>query len=99
MYEVIWPGGKRVTDNVPVAKRLDTLAGKTVGVLWDWLFHGDKVFPEIEKELARRYRDVRFVSYKVFGSTHGGEEAKMLAALPNKLKQNECDAVISGIGC
>ena len=99
MYEVVWPGGRRTTGIIRPAQRLDTLEGKTVCALWDWVFHGDKIFPMIEKELAKRYPESKFVSYEVFGSTHGGEETKALAALPDKLKQNKCDAVISGVGC
>ena len=98
-YEVVWPLGKRSTGIIRLAKRLDTLEGKTVCNLWDWLFHGQEIFPAIEKELAKRYPGVKFVSYKVFGSTHGAEEEKMLEALPDKLEQNKCDAVISGVGC
>ena len=99
MYEVIWPRGKKVVELVRLAKRVDTLEGKTVCALWDWLFRGDQIFPAIEKVLAKRYPGVNFVGSGVFGSTHGGGEAQMLAALPDKLKQNKCDAVISGVGC
>ena len=99
MYEVVWPRGKRTVESVPLAKRLDSLDGKTVCELWDWVFHGDKIFPMLEKELAKRYPGIQFVSYESFGSTHGAEEAKMLEALPDKLKQSGCDAVISGLGC
>ena len=99
MYEVVWPRGERTSGIVPLAKRLDTLEGKTLCALWDWLFYGDKMFPTIEEELAKRYPESKFVSYEAFDSTHGGGEASMLAALPDKLKQNKCDAVISGVGC
>ena len=98
-YEVVWPRGKKAAETVHLAKRVSSLEGKTVCTLWDWLFHGDKIFPIIEKELAKRYPGIKFVSYEVFGSTHGSEEAEVLAALPNKLKQNKCDAVLSGVGC
>ena len=30
LYKVVWPRGKRVAKIIPVAKRLDTLQGKTV---------------------------------------------------------------------
>ena len=60
---------------------------------------GDDIFPMIEEELSKRYPGIKFVSYHEFGSTHGGSEPEVLAALPAKLKQNKCDAVISGIGC
>jgi len=99
MYEVAWPRGKKVTEIVRFAKRLDTLEGKTVCGLWDWLFRGDQIFPMIEKGLAKQYPGLKFVGYEVFGSTHGGEERKVLADLQDKLEQNKCDAVISGIGC
>ncbi len=98
-YEVVWPRGKRPIETVRFAQRLDTLEGRTVCQLWDWAFRGDEIFPVIEKELAKRYPEIKFVSYKVFGSTHVGKEAEMLSVLPNKLKQNKCDAVISGVGC
>ena len=98
-YEVVWPRGKRVVESARFAKRLETLEGKTVGFLWDWLFRGEQIFPVIEKELSNRYPGGKFVGYEEFGSTHGGKEADVLDALPDKLKQNKCDAVISGIGC
>ncbi|MFC2066563.1 hypothetical protein ACFLUO_05840 [Chloroflexota bacterium] len=99
VYEVIWPRGKKTVESVGLARRLDTLDGKTVCELWNWVFHGDKIFPAIEKELAKRYPGLKFVNYEAFGSTHGGDEAKVIADLPEKLKQNKCDAVISGMGC
>ncbi len=98
-YEVVWPRGKKVVESARFARRLETLAGKTVGFLWDWLFRGDQIFPVIEKELANQYPGIKFVGYEEFGSTHGGKEAEVLAALPDKLKRYKCDAVISGVGC
>jgi len=97
--EVVWPRGRRDVKTVSLAKRLDTLEGKTVCELWDWLFHGEEAFPAIERELTKRYPGIKFVNYKVFGNTHGGEEAKVIASLRDKLRENKCEAVISGIGC
>jgi hypothetical protein len=57
------------------------------------------MFPVIEKELAKRYPGIKFVGYDVFGCTHGPEEREVLAALPDKIRENKCDAVISGVGC
>ncbi|MFC2005396.1 hypothetical protein ACFLVG_00320 [Chloroflexota bacterium] len=98
-YEVVWPRGRRTTEAISLAKRLDTLEGKTVCELWDWAFRGDEMFPVIEKELAKRYPGIKSINYKVFGKTHGGDEANVLAALPDKFKQNKCDAIISAVGC
>ncbi|MBI2987030.1 MAG: hypothetical protein HYY45_09710 [Deltaproteobacteria bacterium] len=82
-----------------MAKRLDTLDGKTIGELWNLDFHGDELFRTLETELTRLYPGIKFVSYEVFGSTHGAKEAAVLAALPDKLCENGCEAVISGVGC
>lgn len=96
---VIWPRGRKTTEVRPVAKRVDTLEGKTVAELWDDLFRGDEIFPVLEQELGRRFRDLRFVGYRVFGSTHGSDERKVLAALPERLREHGVDAVISGMAC
>ncbi|MFC1966561.1 hypothetical protein ACFLWI_06450 [Chloroflexota bacterium] len=98
-YEVLWPRGRKVLEEGCLAKRLDALEGKTVGFLWDWVFRGEEIFPAIENEMAKRYPGIKFVGHKVFGSTHGGKEGTVLASLSDKLKENECDAVISGVGC
>ncbi len=82
-----------------LAKRLDTLEGKVVCELWDWIFKGDAIFEAFEKELARRYPGIKFVSWKEFGEIHGANEKAVLDALPEKLEQFNCDAVICGVGC
>ena len=99
VYEVVWPRGKQAVETTRFAERLDTLDGKTIGELWDWVYRGDEIFPTVEKELTKQYTGIKFVSYEVFGSTLGGEAAEVLAALGDKLKENKCDAVMSGVGC
>jgi hypothetical protein len=42
---------------------------------------------------------VRFVHWREFGNTHGADERKVLAELPQKLREMKVDAVISGMGC
>ena len=98
-YEVVWPRGNKGKAEAHLAKRLDTLAGKVVCELWDWIFKGDQIFDVFEKELAKRYPGVQFVSWKEFGELHGANEKAVLAALPEKLKSYRCDAVICGVGC
>ena len=99
VYEVVWPRGKRAIEGISCAQRLDTLEGKTICELSNRTFRADEIFPLIEKELTNRYPGLKFVSHEEFGTTHAGEEAKVITALPNTLKQNKCDAVISGVGC
>jgi len=99
VYKVVWPRGKRLKTGARLAKRLDTLEGKVVCELWDWIFKGDLMFAVWEKELAKRYSGMQFVSWREFGEIHGGHEKEVLAALPGKLKKHKCDAVICGVGC
>lgn len=96
---VLWPRGRKTVDVTPLAKRLDTLVGKTVGELWDDLFRGDEIFPMLREALASRFPGVRFVEYRFFGSTHGGAEHRTIAELPEKLRAHGVDAVISGMAC
>jgi hypothetical protein len=98
-YKVVWPRGQRVKAGARLARRLDTLEGKVVAELWDWVFKGDQMMAVWEKELAKRYPGIKFVSWKEFGEVHGANEKAVLAALPEKLKQFNIDAVICGVGC
>jgi len=98
-YRAVWPRGARKVDAAALAPRLDTLDGKTIGQLWDDLFRGDEIFPMLEEELARRHPGVRFVRYDQFGSTHGGDEHRVIGELPETLERFGVDAVISGMAC
>jgi hypothetical protein len=98
-YRVVWPAGRRLHNGHQMARRLDDLNGKVVAQLWDWVFKGDQMFDIWERELARQYPDVKFVSWRAFGEIHGANEHKVLAELPALLKQHKVDAVICGVGC
>jgi hypothetical protein len=96
---VLWPRGPRTVTARPVAPRLETLKGKTIGQLWDDLFRGDEIFPMLESALVQRFPGVKFVGYRTFGSTHGAEEHEVLATLPARMREHGVDAVISGMAC
>jgi hypothetical protein len=98
-YEAYWPRSQRQERMRALAPRLTTLEGKTVAQLWDQLFKGDVVFDLLEEGLRERCPGIRFVSWRDFGSTHGGEEKEVLARLPQRLKELGVDAVISGMAC
>ena len=98
-YEAHWPRSPRQQLTRELAPRLDDLEGKTVAQLWDQLFKGDVVFELLEEGLKKRYPGIKFVSWRDFGSTHGGEEREVLAALPQRLKDLGVDAVVSGMAC
>jgi len=98
-YEVVWPSGKRMQAQRPLAKRLKTLNGKTIAQLWDFLFFGDEVFTALEEKLREQYPDVKFVSWREFGSTHAVNEKELLASLPQRFKELGVDAAISSMAC
>ena len=47
-YEVQWPRSPRQVKGKKLARRLDTLNGKTIAQFWDFIFSGDKVFEALE---------------------------------------------------
>jgi len=98
VYEVFWPGGPSAVHTVPSAPRAD-LTGKRIGILWDYVFRGEEIFPVLENKISERYENVEFIGYEKFGSTFGGDEHSVLSELPRLLKDFKIDAVISGIGC
>ena len=99
LYEVVWACGERKQPQRPLAKRLDTLDGKTIAQLWDFLFFGDEVFAVLEEKLRERFPRVKFVSWREFGSTHAVNEKELLASLPQRFKELGVDAAISSMAC
>jgi hypothetical protein len=99
IFEVAWPRGPSAVKVIPLAKRLDTLAGKTIGEMWDWIFRGDEIFPIVEEELKSRYPGIKFVNYNKFGNPHSANEAKVYDELPALAEKYGCDAFIVGVGC
>lgn len=97
-YEVVWPLGKAATDPITLSPPVSDLSGKKVGELWDWLFKGDQMFSVVRERLRARYPDINFVDYNVFGNTHGRKEREIIAALPDLLRTQGCEVVISGVG-
>ncbi|TPE47326.1 UGSC family (seleno)protein [Amaricoccus solimangrovi] len=98
-YEVVWPRGRQFKDGSRLARRLQTLEGKTIAQLWDWIFKGDKMFEVWERELKKRYPGVSFVDWREFGEIHGHNERKVLESLPEKFARFGVDAALVGVGC
>jgi hypothetical protein len=99
LYDVVWPLGQRRQQSHPLANRLETLNGKTIAQLWDYLFAGDTVFAALEEQLREQYPEVKFVSWREFGSTHAVNEKELLASLPRRFKELGVDAAISSMAC
>jgi len=97
-YEAVWPRSPRGVQKRRRADRLDTLNGKRVAFLWDWIFRGDELFPVLAKELTNRF-NVEIVNYDEFGNLHGADEKERVGRLPDALRTRGVDAVVSGMGC
>lgn len=98
-YEVYWPRSQRQSKITPLARRLDTLAGRKIAFLWDFVFRGDEIFAVLEEALRARFPGVSFVNWREFGNTHGTDERKVVEALPGRFQELRVDAAISGMGC
>ena len=98
-YDVVWPRSPRGIQRRRRADRLDSLDGKRVGFLWDYVFRGDELFPILERELTERFADIEIVGYEAFGNLHGADEQKRVGRLPDDLRTRGVDAVVSGMGC
>lgn len=99
VYDVVWPRGPQFKDGARLARRLETLEGKTVAQLWDWIFKGDKMFDVWERELKKRYPGINFISWREFGEIHGHNEKAALDELEEKFKKFGVDAALVGVGC
>lgn len=95
----VWPRGAKAAGAKPLAKRLESLEGKRIAFLWDYMFRGDEIFPLIERELSAAYPGVDFIGYDTFGTTHGGGERAVIAKLPDDIRTHKIDAIVSGMGC
>ena len=98
IYKVVWPLGKSTTKVRPLAERLPDLKGKTVCELYNQLFKGDVIFSEIKKIFKEKFPEIKFVDHTNFGDIHGRQENVIIEALPDMLRKQGCDAVISAVG-
>lgn len=98
-FEVLSPGGPLGVDVSPAAPRLDTLVGKKIAFVWDYVFRGDDMFPVIEQTLRQKFDGMTFVAHDAIGSIFGGDEEAVLEELPAKLQALGVDGAVCGVGC
>jgi hypothetical protein len=96
-FAVVWPSGPRRTHDFRPAARSADLNGRTIAFVWDYIFRGDEMWEVIQRELAARFPDVRFVGYEGFGNIHSTEEREVLAALPGRLRDLDVATAIVGV--
>jgi hypothetical protein len=99
---VISPEGMPLRAAGGVSPALDTLAGKTIGEVYNNHFKGELMFRTYRRLLQERFPDVRIVPYDQFPIVYVGgdpasqkQTAKEIARLA---KERGVDALISGNG-
>lgn len=75
------------------ARRLDTLAGKTICELANGLWESERSFPVIRELLAKQFPDARIIPYTEFPI---GTNQIELDKTSEMIKQRGCQAVIVG---
>ena len=99
---VISPEGLQLRAAGAVSRHLDTLAGKTIGEVYNNHFKGEFMFRTYRRLFKERYPGVRIIPYDEFPIVYVGGDpasqkktAKDIAALA---KEWEVDAIITGNG-
>lgn len=98
-FAVVWPKSPRGVQTHRLASRLENLSGARIAFLWDHVFRGDEVLPELAAALHERIDGLEILDHDVFGNTHGSDEREMVALLPDALARRHVDAVVSAMGC
>ena len=102
VYKVVNPIGESTARTTTMAPRLDTLAGKTVCMVWNHSFKADVTLPAIAEALKKQYPGIKIVPYHDMPVAPLPEPAgvprKESEALQAAFKAKGCDAVIVGNG-
>ena len=90
--EVLEPTGAPVGGRGVLSPRLDTLDGKTIGILWNGRPAGDKIFNRMMEILKERHKikEVVFRDKPFLGNIAPKDVLDDLIG--------KCDAVITGVG-
>ena len=96
---VMSPLGEYVGKEEALVSRLPDLNGKKVGEVWNGMFRGDVLFPALRELIQKRYRDVKFVTYKempIFEVWHNIDE--LCQKLKETIREEGIDVLIAGVG-
>jgi hypothetical protein len=102
VYDVVSPVGKTTIKQITQASRLNTLAGKTIGLASNGSFKSWVTMPLIQKLLAEKYPTAKFVPYTELPAAQTypapGTTTKTLDAFRAAVKEKHIDAIITGNG-
>jgi hypothetical protein len=102
VYSVVRPIGESTVKMISMTPRLNTLAGKTVCMVWNRAFKADITLPAIAEQLKQIYPDIKVVPYTEMPdaprpSTPDNPQ-KDAEDLRVALKEKGCSALVTGDG-
>jgi hypothetical protein len=99
-FGALWPVEPTAPPSTAEVPTMGDLDGRTVAFLWDHLFKGPEMFDLVAASLRSEYPAISFVGHEVFGNIHatGAEEGRVLADIPDKLRQWGVDAAVLAVG-
>jgi ABC-type amino acid transport substrate-binding protein len=102
VYKIVSPVGESTAKMTAMARRLDTLEGKTVALVWNHAFKADVTLPAIAEALKQKYPGIKIVPYTSLPTAPlpdtPGSPRRESDALVAAFKANHVDAVITGNG-
>ncbi len=102
LYDVVSPVGKTTIKQITQAPRLNTLAGKTIGLASNGSFKSWVTMPLIQKLLAEKYPTAKFVPYTDLPAAQTypapGTSTKSLDAFRAAVREKHIDAIVTGNG-
>ena len=97
-YDALWPLSRRAVKDRNTAPRIPDLNGKVIAELWDVIFRGETIYPQVREHVRAKFPGAKFVEYSEFGNFYGPKGEAIASTLADKLKAHKVDAVIVGIG-
>jgi hypothetical protein len=102
VYKIVSPIGESTAKMTAMARRLDTLEGKTVGLVWNRAFKADVTLPAIAEALKQKYPGIKIVPHTALPLAPlpetPGSDRQASEALIAAYKANGIQAVITGNG-
>lgn len=99
---VVSPLGFEVVKSTGSAPRLTSLAGKTIGEVWNGVFKGNVTFPFVRRALQQRFPDLKIIPYTEFPhaphSDNPARQKELAEQVIEIARRNNCDALITGNG-
>ena len=99
---VISPEGLQLRAAGAVSRHLDTLAGKTIGEVYNNHFKGELMFGTYRRLLKEKYPGVRIIPFDEFPIVYVGGDAASQKRIAKEIaaiaKERGCHAIITGNG-